>query len=358
MNFRRMDTMMRQGLTGGVFPGAVLLVATQGKVIHHRAYGFADLFSRRPMTVETAFDLASLTKPLATTVSVMRLVQEGRLNLDRPLVEACPELSGSDKAGITVRQLLSHSSGMPAWQPFFMKLRHLPIQGRTAILRQWLKDQPLTYEPGQGTCYSDLGFLLLQWVVETCVHGFLEQYVFASIYKPLGVAEIFVPGQPDNPACGFAATELCPWRNRLLVGEIHDDNAFVLEGLSAHAGLFGTARGVFALLNLLLQAERNQGRPPVLDSRLVQTFFMRQSNSTWALGFDTPAETGSSAGVHFSPETIGHLGFTGTSFWADRRQDIVVVLLTNRVHPSRHNTKIRGFRPALHDLVMEIVAGR
>ena len=355
INFQRVESMMQQGVASGVFPGAVLLVACQGKVVHHQAYGFADLFSRRKMTLETVFDLSSLTKPLATTLAVMRLVRENRLDLASPLAVLCPELQDSDKSGITSAQLLSHCAGLPAWQPYFMQLRHFPLARRTPILRQWLLKEALAYAPGRAICYSDIGFLLLQWGIEMLAGVALGRYVSQAIYRALGIKEVFAQGLADATPARFAATELCPWRKRLLLGEVHDDNAFVLGGLSAHAGLFGTARGVFELLNILLQAEHDQQGRAFLDSKLVRAFFTRQPGSTWALGFDTPACANSSAGVHFSPDTIGHLGFTGASFWADRQQEIIVVLLTNRVHPSRFNTSMRAFRPALHDMIMETV---
>ena len=157
--------------------------------------------------------------------------------------------------------------------------------------------------------------------------------------------------QPQ-PAASFAATELCPWRNRLLVGEVHDDNAHVLGGVAGHAGLFATADAVGRLLDNLRLAEAAPGRASPLLGRLVTHFFHHQPNSSWGLGFDTPSPVGSSAGQLFSTGSVGHLGYTGTSFWMDRERGFIIVLLTNRVHPSRHRQRLKTFRPKLHDEVM------
>lgn len=359
MNFGSVDNLMHAAITGNVFPGAVLLIAREGEVLFHRAYGWADLFSRRPMTVDTCFDLASLTKPLATALAVIYLVQQGVLEVEQTCGKLCPDLAGSDKAAISVRQLLSHSSGLPAWRPYFMWLRWLEPKCRVAALRQALLKEPLAYTPGAGTQYSDLGFLLLQWVIEAVVSQPLGAYVSERLYRPMGVERLYFANARCRKALYrelVAATELCPWRNRLLLGEVHDDNAAVLDGNAAHAGLFGTAVAVHGLLEGLLSAEQGARAHSIFDGTLIRTFFQRQpGDTTWALGFDTPSPVGSSAGRRFGAESVGHLGFTGTSFWMDRDQALIVVLLTNRVHPSRYNTAIRSFRPRLHDAVTAAV---
>lgn len=359
MNFGSVDNLMHAGFTGNVFPGAVLLVAREGEVIFHRAYGWADLFSRRPMTLETFFDLASLTKPLATAMTVMHLVQQGVLEVGQTCGELCRALRRSDKANISVRQLLSHSSGLRPWQPFFMRLRWMKAENRVAALRRAILEEPLAYTPGTGSQYSDLGFLLLQWIIEEVVSQRLDAYVAEKLYRPLGIDGLYIANacrRKEMSGKPVAATELCPWRNRLLVGEVHDDNAAVLDGNAAHAGLFGTAMAVQGVLQGLLTAEQGGHAHAFLDGTLIRSFFQRQpGDTTWALGFDTPSPEASSAGTRFSPQSVGHLGFTGTSFWVDRVRALIVVLLTNRVHPSRYNTGIRAFRPRLHDAVTAAV---
>lgn len=350
--------LMLAGLARGVFPGAVLLVAIRDQVVFHRCYGLADLFSGRAMTRETIFDLASLTKPLATALAAMILAGKGKLDLDSPCSRVCKQLEGTDKADITPRHLLSHCSGLPAWRPYYMRLRYWPASARPAVLRRWLIKEPLADLPGLRSEYSDLGFMLLQWVLEEVGGGSLDSMVARQVYLPLGIESLFFNRvQKNAPGCrsAYAATEFCPWRSRLLIGQVHDDNAHVMGGVAGHAGLFGTAMGVCRLLQAVMFFDEGARSKKVFDPKLVESFFKIQTGSTWALGFDTPASCGSSAGKWFSTGSVGHLGYTGTSFWIDRQRGIIVVLLTNRVHPTRYNQGIKSFRPPLHDAVMKAI---
>lgn len=350
------DPLMQEAVEHGIFPGAVLLVAAQGEVIFHQAYGMADLFSRRPMTTDTIFDLASLTKPLVTTLAVMLLVQRGRMELDRPCSDYWPEFSAGDKKQITVRHLLSHCSGLPAWRPYYLRLRRFPQAKRIRTLQEWIVREPLLADPGERSEYSDIGFMVLQWLVERVGGRRLDHFFDADILHLLNLADLFFIGlDRPKPDRLYAATELCPWRNRLLVGEVHDDNAHVIGGVAGHAGLFGSAGAVSSLLQVLLSADQGHCVHALFDRSLLKAFFKRQAESTWALGFDTPAEKDSSAGRYFRTGSVGHLGYTGTSFWMDRGAGIIVLLLTNRVHPSRFDTRIREFRPRLHDVIMGAV---
>lgn len=348
---------MRTAVDQGVFPGAVLLVAEADMVLFKQAYGYADLFSGRAMAEDTFFDLASLTKPLATTLAVMALVRQGVLDLDAPCVHACPELSGTDKASVTPRHLLTHRSGLPPWRPYFMHLRNLPEQERQTGLRRCVVEEPLVSPPGENSDYSDLGFMLLDWVVERLAGESLDLFIQRRVYQPLGIRDLFFNDlrRGDVVPQKYAATQLCPWRNRLLVGAVDDDNAWVTGGIAGHAGLFGTAGAVGDLLAALVAADRGDAGRGVFEPELVRAFLHADRRERWALGFDTPSERGSSAGRHFPWDSVGHLGFTGTSFWVHRRRGIIAVLLTNRVHPWRHNPGIKAFRPRLHDAVMEAV---
>jgi serine-type D-Ala-D-Ala carboxypeptidase len=348
------DRIMREGVERRVFPGAVLRVSVRGEVVFHGAYGMADGFRRRPMTTDTVFDLASLTKPLATTLAAMLLVQQGRMALDRPCVEYWPRFTGGGRERVTPRHLLSHCSGLPAWRPYFFQLGRMPDDVRAENLRQWVLREPLLASAGERIAYSDLGFWVLQWLIETIAGKRLDHLLEASVWQPLGIDRMFfIDLARKAPAGPYAATELCPWRNRLLIGEVHDEHAHAMGGVAGHAGLFATAQAVDKLLQGLLAAEQGHRRHPLFEGTLLQTFFQKQRDNTWALGFDTPAPKDSSAGGRFTAGSVGHLGFTGTSFWMDRRRGVVVTLLTNRVHPTRHNCSIRQFRPRLHDAVMD-----
>lgn len=354
IDFQAPDDLMNAAVAQGIFPGAVLLVSGRGEILLQRAYGMADIFAGRRMTCDTVFDLASLTKPLATVLAVMRLIERGRLSLDRLCRSDWPQFRGDGKERITIRHLLSHCSGLPAWRPYYLHLRGYAPEVRALMLQRAVLAEPLLSPPGERPQYSDIGFLVLQWIVEHVTGRSLNRFLEADVYGPQAVDSLFfVEHDRHTPRRDYAATELCPLRGRLLVGEVHDDNAHLSGGVAGHAGLFGTAGAVWKVLQGLLAAEKGTEPHPSFETELVQLFFERQSDSRWTLGFDTPALTNSSAGRFFSAGSVGHLGYTGTSFWMDRRCGIIVILLTNRVHPSRYNTGIRSFRPCLHDAVMD-----
>lgn len=350
---------MQHGVEHGVYPGAVLLVAHKGALLFSEAFGFAGLSPKRAMTADTVFDLASLTKPLATATSLMVLVQRGEVALDDTLGNILSDFAYTDKNNITIDQLLAHASGLPDYRPYFEKLRDLPAAVAKEDLRKRVLAEPLVYRPGQVCLYSDLGFMILQWVVETAGKASLDQFVQETVFDPLELKRLFfIPVTDtrvgrDGP---FAATEDCPWRHKILEGEVHDDHAYVVGGVAGHAGLFGAAPDVFRLLQHLLETYAGRTVSGVFEQATVQTFFDRRFDAgSWSLGFDTPTRPDSSSGRYFSNHSVGHLGFTGTSFWMDLDRQVVVILLTNRVHPTRANDKIKAFRPLLHNTVMEAI---
>lgn len=344
---------MHEAVEGNVFPGAVLLVSQAGRVIFHQAYGLANIFTGQAMTTETIFDLASLTKPLATTPAVMLLIKEKRLALAQTIASVLPEFRQTEKETITIEQLLAHHSGLPDYRPYYETLRDIPPAKRKARLRELLVEEPLANPVGETAVYSDLGFMVLNWLVETVAGKTLDRLAEERIYKPLGL-KLFFPGLGGKKGeARFAATENCPWRKTVLQGAVHDDNAYVVGGVEGHAGLFGTAEAVNGFLARLSAVYAEKDALVFADPPLLRRFFTRCKNSERALGFDTPAKKDASCGRHFSKESVGHLGFTGTSFWLDLEKRIIVVLLTNRVHPNRENVAIRAFRPKIHDLVME-----
>jgi CubicO group peptidase (beta-lactamase class C family) len=347
--------LMRQGIGQGVFPGAVLLVGRAGQPVLFEAYGSANRFARQPMTRETVFDLASLTKPLATTLAVAVLVDRGRIGLNQPVGRWLPGLSGSDKAALTVRQLLAHRSGLPAHRPFYMTLKKLPPSQRRPALVDLLRQVPLAHPPGERTVYSDLGFMLLGRLVEAAAGCPLNRFLAGDIYDPVGLRDLFFVALADGAPAPrpFAATELCPLRGRLLIGEVHDDNAWYAGGVEGHAGLFGSAGAVFQLLRRLVADYQGHSPRPLFSRPILKELFHGTSTHPFALGFDRPAMHGSSAGKHFSANTVGHLGFTGVSFWLDLDRDCTVILLTNRVHPCRWPNRLTAYRPRIHDRIME-----
>jgi serine-type D-Ala-D-Ala carboxypeptidase len=351
---KNIDGLMKDAVSGNVFPGGVLLVSVDGAVVFFEAYGVENLFSGNPVTKETIFDLASLTKPLATTLAVMKLVQRSDLTLNQTLGSILPSFKNTDKEKIRIEQLLYHNSGLPDYRPYYKLMRILDPGKRKDALREQLVNEPLVHPPGRQVVYSDLGFMVLCWVVETVSGIRLDHFVMENIYRPLNLkALFFVPVDKNPPQAKFAATERCPWRGFLLEGVVHDDNAYSVGGIEGHAGLFGTAGDVFYLLSDLLAGYRGDAAAKLFGSELTRRFFRRNKHTGRALGFDTPSSLGASCGRFFSKKTVGHLGFTGTSFWMDLDRNMMVILFTNRIHPSRDNNRIKAFRPILHDAVME-----
>lgn len=349
-----LDDLLHKAVSDGVFPGAVALGAVAGRVLFHRAYGWANLFTRRPMDVETVFDLASLTKPLATALAVLTLADQRRIGLEQTVASILPGFGSGAKSRITIRQLLTHRSGYPAHRPYYEKASHLSAAESTILVRKWLTDEPLSNHPGAQTIYSDLGFMLLAWVVETVTKESFSGWITEHIYEKLGIGDtLFFPEIHDRKSrINYAATELCPWRKRVLEGIVHDDNAYVTGGVCGQAGLFGTAYGVWTLLWILLQDAKAESRSRLLSAPLARLLFKKDALSDRPIGMDSPAPVASSCGSRFPLTAVGHLGFTGTSFWVDPDMGRIVILLTNRVHPRRDNWKIRLFRPSFHDAMM------
>jgi CubicO group peptidase (beta-lactamase class C family) len=344
---------MRGAVDGGIFPGAVLLVSQNRKIAWHRAYGVTDLETTRRATPATYYDLASLTKALATAPAVLKLISQGAFGLESRLADAYPDFAHTDKSAITVKHLLYHTSGLPDWKPYYRSLADLPPAERKAGLVACLAREPLVHRIGEKCRYSDLGFMILQLLVECHARQGLDRFVSESLYRPLGVRElVFAPIGAPRPKWDVAATEKCPWRNRILSGEVHDENAYAMGGVAGQSGLFGTAAAVHRLLTALVDMSTGLAEDQLLPAELLQQAFARCPVCRRGLGFDCPDRSGSSSGSRFSPESVGHLGFTGTSFWVDLQRRIVVILLTNRIHPSRSNEAIKPFRPLLHDTIM------
>lgn len=350
----RVDHHMQRAVLENIFPGAVLLVVHRGQVEIHEAYGWANLFTRKKVTVKTIFDLASLTKPLATTLAVMKLINDSQLSLDDTLGKLLSLPTNSDKSNITIEMLLRHTSGYPAHRTYYNVLQNLPQLERKDKIQFLLYNEPLVNKVGKTTLYSDLGFMLLAEVVEHVVKEKLDQWIADSIFAPLGLTELYFIRHFENHRQKgyYAATELCPFRHMLLSGVVHDDNAYAMGGVCGHAGLFGTAENLKKLLMVLQKGHIGKSDATILSPKLIRHFFKRLSKNGRPLGFDAPACNQSSSGTRFSPQSIGHLGFTGTSFWVDLKKETIVILLTNRIHPHRYNNAIRRFRPRIHDAVM------
>ncbi len=343
------------------FPSAVVTVGRHGRLALLAAVGHYGQSDPRAVTPETIYDLASLTKVIGLTTACMLLVDEGKLDLDAPVQQYLPEFRGSGKDRVTIRHLLTHSSGLPAWRPLWREAHDRP-----SVLAL-VDTTPLDTVPGVRFEYSDLGAIALMQVVERITGERIDRYLEERVFHPLGMtATRYLP--PLTWRERIAPTEDdTAFRHGVLLGEVHDENAGRMGGVSGHAGLFSNAPdlAVFVtwLLDLLTRGPRSTPPYPPppglpkLSSHTVQAFLHRQDlphGSTRALGWDTPADSGySSAGTKLSRRGFGHTGFTGTSVWVDPERDLFIILLTNRVHPTRANTKILQVRPRVADLVMD-----
>ena len=328
------------------FPAAVVEVGTAHQPLWRHAFGQFTFESAAPATRwDTIFDLASLTKVLAPAAIVMRVVERGGLGLDDPVamhISSWRDMHGGQP--VTIRDLLAHCSGLPAHLPLFRE-----HTGRIAF-EHAICNTSLVYKPRSASIYSDLGFMLLGFVLEDIAPLPVQ---FDTLMQQMGGIQDLQFHPSKALRTKIAPTRQDPWRRRLLIGEVDDDNAWALGGAAGHAGLFGTAQAVGECARHLLQIL--EGRQGVVQEQTLRAFITRRTEipgSSRALGWDTMLPT-SSCGTRMSPRAFGHVGFTGTSLWIDPDEAIYVVLLTNRVHPSAHNDAIKQVRPALHDALME-----
>jgi CubicO group peptidase (beta-lactamase class C family) len=351
-----------KGLAEGVFSGVSAAVSRGKKGYRWRAFysgGWTRSDDQAVMVARTTlFDLASLTKALCTTLCVFHLIETGKLHWKDSLASVWGREIPADKRALTIQQLLSHSSGLPAYKPYFQTCSPEYLPTHTALLVDKVIQEPLIYEPGSACLYSDLGFILLGAIIEQQTGTSLETLFNTTITDPLNLsADLFfrpLPRSPLNNVEKIAATEFCPWRGKIIQGEVHDEHCWLMGGKAGHAGLFGTIGGVMTICERILDIWQDRSTHPAFANRVLQyALSAKHTEGSWCLGFDTPTPGKSSSGTYFSPHSIGHLGFTGTSFWIDPDKDIIIVLLSNRIHPTRENTQIRQFRPFFHDVLMK-----
>jgi CubicO group peptidase (beta-lactamase class C family) len=353
------DEIVAAAVSDRAFPGGVLAVGRDGTLVHLRAFGRLSYDAgAAEVRADTLYDLASLTKVVVTTTLSMILVDEGRLDLDARVHAFFPAFSGPAKEGITVRQLLTHSGGLTWWAPLYKE-----VKGKEAYIER-IVAMDLAYDPGAKTVYSDLGIILLGDILERLGGMPFGELAHKRVLEPLAMKDArYRP--PADLVERIAPTENDPWRGRVVRGEVHDENALALGGVAPHAGLFASAPDLAHLAQALLDGGTFGGRRIV--SRATVELFTERAGvpvSSRALGWDTPTdESGlrsstpgqpgySSAGSLFSARSFGHTGFTGTSMWMDPQRGLYVILLTNRVHPTRENNKIRDTRAQVADAVV------
>ncbi len=343
-----LENLLDEGIEGGVFPCAVAEVWFTGRPLAWAARGLTEADDGVPAVRETLFDLASVTKVFASTLA-WRLAASGVISLDDRVRRWFPPFQSD---AVRIVDLLRHTSGLPAWYPYYEEHE---LWSRNALVADVLIESVTPIDRArERACYSDLGFIILREVLEAAGGEPLPRLVEREVARPLGLDSIgYLPAdgayRPEVAGRPVAATVRCPWRGRVIRGEVHDDNTWVMGGVSAHAGLFGTAADVARLGSEWLLARRGEGDFLPRDLALTATTVSVGGRTP---GFDTKSPEGSAAGSLMSLRAFGHLGFTGCSLWCDPDRDLVVVLLSNRVHPSPENWKIKQFRPRFHDAVV------
>lgn len=357
-----------------VFPGAVLRVMQGGELLYHSAVGCRSRVPEQtPMHKNVVFDLGALTRPLVASTLAMQLIQSGRLELDKRLSHIFQTFGVHGKERMCVRHLLNHTSGYATTAPYFRQIANadrsvragmMTSRGAVEAIYNEIFRAKLENLPGKVSRESDIGFILLGYVLEMVSGTTLEKLVPKLLLKSFGL-----------PSTGFielstlrgrrleavndiiAPTAECPWRGRLIAGEVYDDNAWAMGGVSAHAGLFSTAEDIQQIASTLIECYH--GRGELLSPELVKEFWTRKESypaGPFALAWQTAAATDKkvrSSGQYFSPSSVGQDSSTGCSLWIDPERELSVVLLSNAIHPHRESKAIKEFRPVLHDLVME-----
>jgi CubicO group peptidase (beta-lactamase class C family) len=363
----RLDSIVAVGIAEGAAPGAALAVGRWVRLVHLRGYGRIDIAPNAPaVTDSTMFDMASLTKVVATTTAAMILEDEAKLDLDAPIHTYLPQLTDPAKSGITVRMILTHSGGFEAFAPLWREHR-----GRADYLTQ-INVRPLAYAPGDSTIYSDWDFVLMGLIIEHITGMPLDQFVSSRLWQPLGMhdtgfnplasgampadSDCTAAFRADNPLLArIAMTEIdTAYRHMHVHGIVHDENACAMGGVAGHAGLFSSARDVAVFCQMLLNGGEYGGVRFIQPTTVARWTTRQSSKSSRAFGWDTPSGR-SSAGRYFSPRSFGHTGFTGTSIWIDPERGVFVVLLTNRVDPTRANMRHEALRRDIADAVQAAI---
>lgn len=349
-NFLTIDSLINHAIKDSVFPGASILIAKDGKIIYKKGFGhFTYDINSVKVTPKTIYDLASVTKVIATTTATMICIDKGLFSLDDKVSKFIPQFSLYGKENITIKNLLLHNAGFVAYKKY-----HEKYDNADSVLND-IYTSPLEYETGTKTIYSDLGIITLGKIIEKVTGKTLDRFCSDEIFTLLGMKNTFY-NPPSIYKKRIAPTELDNyWRNRLLIGEVHDETASLLNGISGNAGLFSTTEDLYKLLSMILNKGSFNGKR-FINQKTVELFTKQYyDKSSRGLGWDTNAFENASCGKLFSKNSYGHTGYTGTSVWTDPDRKLIVILLTNRVYPTRKNTKIIQFRPIIHSEIINTI---
>lgn len=354
------DRSFKSALSEGVFPAAEVLVARAGEVLHHAHYGDA--------REHTCFDISSITKPVCASTLAMMFCAEGLLKTSDTVYQWLPGAREPQHRQMTVGHLLAHTSGLPKWQAYYRELPQGMIgaeDGRRFILDACYRE-PLVFQPGEKTLYSDIGFIILGEIIEQAASAPLDELFMKRIARPLNLPDTFfvrnalapVPAVARRKYGGhsrFAPTEDCPWRRCVIHGSVHDQNAYALGGVAGHAGLFSTAGDLHKFISEFVKSYRGESQfiSPEIARDAIGEAKSKSAGDEYVFGWNRPLRRNSAAGTHFSANSIGHMGYTGCSIWIDLEKNFWIILLTNRIHPQAMNEKIKGFRPLIHDMIYD-----
>lgn len=358
MSNKKIDEAFAQAMAQGIFPGAALAVVKAGKVLEKTCYGLAEKIPvERKLTFKNYFDIASLTKPMCTAMLSMVLVEQGKLKLDEPVGTYFKRFKKDAYKMVTVKHLLQHTSGLPAYKPYHERLSDMVLKGESLedIKKELLKhilSESLEEEVriGSTRLYSDLGYILMGDILEQVTQKPLDKLFLELVARPLKLSDtFFIPlnTKIKPPRTDFVSTSKSSLRRKILAGEVEDEHAWLLNGVAGHAGLFSTLPDMMKWADELIKI--NDGRSKFLKKETLHLF----THARPPLGWDKPAEDLSQAGDLFPKSGIGHLGYTGCSFWIDLDREFYIILLTNRVHPYRYNEGIKKFRPMIQDLIVQ-----
>ena len=344
----QLDSIMTAAIADHASPGIAIAIGHHGRIVYTHGWGHTDWAAGAPSANDsTIYDMASLTKVVATTTAAMLMEEEGKLDIERTVVSYLPEFNDPEKAPITVRMLLTHTSGMKQNQFLYRE-----IKGREAYLQR-INAKPLIHKPGEMFDYTDWNMIVMQQVIERISGEMLDQLLAERVYGPLGMRDTqFNPPASLKPR--IAPTEIQPFRGGQVWGVVHDENAWAMGGVSGHAGLFSSARDLGIFTQMMLNGGEYNGVRVLHPETIARWTARQRKDAARGLGWETPSPR-SSAGRYFSARSWGHTGFTGTSIWADPEKQLFVVLLTNRVDPSRDNQKVNPLRRVVADAVQRAV---
>lgn len=372
--FSEVGSLIQKAIEDNVFPGAVLIVGQHGDIIYRQAFGSRSVKTVKspdvlPMSADTVFDIAALTNILVTTTILMKLVERQQIQLTDRVSRYIQGFGVFGKSPITIGQVLNHTSGLPHWIPLFEELLQVNAGARMGILtsrgaRDYVYNAinrcQLKTTPGAKQTYSDIGFMLLGELIETLTGFTLDKAAQKFVFQPLGLKSTsyidlsMIKRRGIHPVTDIIApTEECPWRKRILCGEVHDDNAWAVGGIAGHSGVFSTAYDLHIFAREILLAYR--GSSTFMSREVVRHFWEPQGEGLeqgFRLGWDSPNEENGMSESKLSAAAVGMCGFTGCSIWLEPEKGLDIILMSNRVHPTRANKKIRSFRPELHSAVL------